>query len=73
MPIALMSAASPAMCWLLPGESTPWRRRPDGTRAWSLSEAVVPREKWPLIEYARLGKKTAGRILDGRTHDEYPL
>lgn len=53
-------------------EVEPWRIYPDGKRAWNATESITPRETWPKEIMARVGKKTAGRLLDGKLHDEYP-
>jgi protein gp37 len=53
-------------------EVEPWRRYPNGERVWALDEANRPRDQWPAIAMHKIGKKAAGRVLDGRVHDEQP-
>ncbi len=47
-----------------------WRTSANGNDAWFFDEigAAEP----PPVRFNRVGKKTAGRTLDGRTHDSYP-
>jgi protein gp37 len=59
-------------CWLDAKDGTPWRIYPDGRRMWGLAESMKPPETWPTLLMQRLGKKAAGRLLDGREHSEYP-
>lgn len=51
---------------------TPWRRFPDGHRAWGLGEASQPPETWPQVAMLRVGKKAGGCLLDGREWKEIP-
>ena len=55
-----------------PTDPEPWRVHPNGRRVWDVSESLTPRDTWPAVTYTRVGKNAAGRMLDGRTHDEYP-
>lgn len=58
----------------VPGaEDTPWRRYPDGSERWALNELGVPREKMERVTFESVGKKAAGRYLDGRLHNEFPI
>ena len=54
------------------GRLLPWRRDPFGAEAWSLDELDVAPEKRDPVAFARVGKKAAGAILDGRTHQQWP-
>ena len=48
-----------------------WREGPDGNRHWRFDEMGItdPPEFW----MSKVGKARAGRLLDGRTHDEFPV
>lgn len=50
----------------------PWRRDSSGREVWAIDELRVPREQWPHITFARVGKKSAGRLLDGQEHNGMP-
>lgn len=66
----------------VPAELAPHPDYPDSTAAWRLeqagrrwhdpAESLLPREQVPPVRFSRVGKHAAGRLLDGRTHDEYP-
>lgn len=61
---------------LLPsrGDGIPWRRRAsDHQEFWMLAEAGTPLDQCEPVTYVRPGKKEAGRLLDGRTHDGFYL
>jgi protein gp37 len=49
----------------------PWREYQNGNRCWGFSE--VGQKDLPEIIYSRVGKKKAGRQLDGEIHSEYPV
>jgi len=53
-----------------PGEKEPWRVYPDGNRVWSLDE--LGKTDLPTVRFSRVGKKAAGRLLDGREHSAFP-
>jgi protein gp37 len=57
---ALSIDESGKISWLAPDESM-----------WSLDHDRLPRED--LVEWKRVGKKAAGRLLDGREWSEFPL
>jgi protein gp37 len=48
-----------------------WRTSPSGGEHWFLDE--LGKTDAPQVRMIRLGKKKAGRTLDGRAHDEYPI
>lgn len=55
------------------GRPEPWRRSSDGIReCWALDELSRPRGSLPKITFSRIGKRKAGRFLDGVLHDSYP-
>lgn len=51
---------------------TPWRMEPNGSVTWGFDELRTPRAQWPKITFRRVGKKLAGRLLDGREHNGFP-
>jgi protein gp37 len=53
-----------------PGSDTAWRVDPRGDRWHDPRETP---ENCKPVRFLRVGKKAAGRLLDGRTHDEFPL
>ncbi|MFC3097335.1 DUF5131 family protein [Alteraurantiacibacter palmitatis] len=61
-------------CELLPdqGDETPWRTMPSGPPAWALSEYGHAREELEHVTFSKVGKKRAGRLLDGQLHDAFP-
>lgn len=62
----------PARLDLRDGDSEPWRVYPDGYRAWNITESLRPASQWAQEISVHVGKKAAGRKLDGRTWDEAP-
>ena len=62
----------PAVLDRKPYELEPWRIAPNEVRAWSLTEALQPADTWPAVIMTRVGKKLAGRLLDGVEHNGYP-
>lgn len=64
----------------VPGELTneeqgcPWRQFQNGDHCWGISESLALKkgEALPDIDYFMVGKKRAGRTLDGKTHTEFP-
>ncbi|MBN8972943.1 MAG: phage Gp37/Gp68 family protein [Rhizobiales bacterium] len=51
----------------------PWRRPQNGAgEAWSFTEYGAPRETWPQVRFWRVGKKAAGRLLDGVEYNGMP-
>lgn len=61
-------------CELLPdqGDGTPWRTMHEGPPAWALSEYGKDRADLDQVSFARVGKKHAGRLLDGIEHNGMP-
>lgn len=53
-------------------EIEPWRITPNGVRAWNFTESLKPADTWPTVIMMRVGKKVAGRLLDGIEHNGYP-
>jgi protein gp37 len=51
---------------------TPWRASPCGFVSWGLDELRVPKADWPKVTFIRVGKKAAGRLLDGCEHNGFP-
>lgn len=49
-----------------------WRLDQRGHRWHDPMEGSKPREEWSSIKYINVGKKAAGRLLDGVQHDGYP-
>lgn len=52
------------------GRPEPWRRSPNGRESWAFHELGM--ECLPKVTFCRVGKKVAGRLLDGREHSEFP-
>lgn len=61
-------------CELLPdqGDGHPWRTMHTGGPAWALAEFGLPRSDIEQVSFSRVGKKRAGRQLDGVRHDAMP-
>lgn len=58
----------------IPGAiNTPWRRYPDGRQLWSFAEIGKPRDALEKVTYTTVGKKAAGRFLDGVIHNGMPM
>ena len=62
----------PAELALREGDETPWRIWPDGQHRWIIGEYGRDLSSLPKIHFSRVGKKEAGRLLDGREHSEFP-
>lgn len=54
------------------GDGQPWRYNPDGAASCLLHEIGLKRTDLKAVEYFRVGKKAAGRLLDGVQHDAMP-
>jgi len=51
----------------------PWRRHQNGAPdGWGLAELDTPREDLRRVAFYAIGKKAAGRLLDGVAHNGYP-
>lgn len=50
----------------------PWRRAPCGKETWFIDELATPRGQLPSVVFSEVGKKAAGRMLDGRAHNAMP-
>ena len=50
----------------------PWRRLPNGSENWAFDELSVSREQREAVVFSRVGKRVAGRLLDGIEHNEMP-
>lgn len=55
-----------------PGDSGAWRLDQRGERWHTPGEGLKPRKEWEPIKFVRVGKKAAGRMLDGREWNEVP-
>lgn len=55
-----------------PGDESAWRVDQIGRRWHDPMESTKLRSEWEPIKFSRPGKKLAGRLLDGRTHDDFP-
>lgn len=53
-------------------ESAAWRIDPNGSQWHDPVEGMKPPSEWAQIKFIRVGKKAAGRLLDGRTWDGFP-
>lgn len=49
-----------------------WRLDGRGERWHDPVEGDKPRDQWQPVKFMKVGKKAAARLLDGRTHDEFP-
>jgi protein gp37 len=67
----------------IPGELSPhpdypddavsaWRLDQRGRRWHNLSEGIRPMIEWEPVKFIKVGKKSAGRLLDGLTHNGFP-
>lgn len=52
--------------------ATPWRESPGGNVSWMIDELRVPADERPRVAFWKVGKKAAGRLLDGKEHNEFP-
>jgi protein gp37 len=52
--------------------SDAWRLDQRGQRWHDPEEGLRPMSTWQPVRFLKVGKKAAGRTLDGRTHDEFP-
>ena len=43
-----------------------------GERWHDPQEASKPRDEWVPVKFIKVSKKSAGRMLDGRLHHEFP-
>lgn len=55
-----------------PGEGSAWRLDQRGQRWHDPMEGLKPRSGWAPIKFIKVGKKAAGRLLDGVQHDGFP-
>jgi protein gp37 len=55
-----------------PGDPGAWRLDPAGRRWHDPYEAAKPRSEWAPITFMQVGKKAAGRLLDGVEHNGFP-
>lgn len=62
----------PAELALVEGRPEPWRIAQNGSRAWSPTESLQPRDTWVPVALWKPGKRVAGRLLDGVEHNGYP-
>jgi protein gp37 len=53
-------------------ESTAWRVDGRGERWHDPQESDKPRAEWVPVKFIKVSKKSAGRLLDGRLHHEFP-
>lgn len=55
-----------------PGDGSAWRLDQRGKHWHDAMESTLPPSEWAPVKFARVGKKAAGRLLDGVQHDGYP-
>lgn len=53
-------------------DGSAWRVDPNGGRWHDPVEGMKSRSEWAPVKFIKVGKKAAGRHLDGRTHDAWP-
>lgn len=47
----------------------PWRRAPDGSERYFVQDLGKPHDQTERVTFLKVGKKAAGRMLDGKTYD----
>jgi protein gp37 len=55
-----------------PGDKGAWRLDQSGRRWHDPFEASKPHSEWEPVVFMKVGKKAAGRLLDGVVHNEFP-